>query len=178
IIQRQEKKFDDTQSDYKKAIAKLGQLIAATKRNADLVAQYPRAMVDVPGVDWDPSRSAPCYNDRFDEIQKIVSKLDDMIIEGETARAKSAQLKGIALDSDQKIDSGKNARLIKGKSQTVTPGFSVDHRYRDSDVTGLKEEKPLNTESATSTKQLPLKRMKDEPNALLIDDILQNRSIP
>jgi hypothetical protein len=132
---KQDAELGLSKGDYEKTVAKMENLLAVTERNTQLIADYPRAMLN------DPDFRVNCFTDRFDRIQEIVYELDDRLMEGERTLAAAAALKGISL-TRQKIvgsDSAGPKRLptslpsqVKA-SPVMKSGKSAQRR---SDITG------------------------------------------
>jgi hypothetical protein len=66
-------------ADYQRAISTLKSEIRSLQKYASRVADYSEIMIDFPGA-HDRASSAECFNRAFDQVEHVVSQLDDEII--------------------------------------------------------------------------------------------------
>ncbi len=151
---RQDAEIAFSKTDYEKTMAKLENLIAVTKKNSDLVASYPLAMIE------DPDTPVDCFTDRFQEVQDIVWKLDDRLAEGEATLEAATGLRGTATERDANMDASLTNKVLHGEGQSAplqrVPAGQRPHQ-RPSDVTGIREQKVKQTKEQEILNTFPLR---------------------
>jgi hypothetical protein len=73
------------------AIEKATRRIEAMQALTEKAASYPRAMIDIPGSARKET-SLDCFNESFEELQKLVTAMDKEIIHAKKARLRSVRL--------------------------------------------------------------------------------------
>jgi hypothetical protein len=86
-----ERSADNTLADYRRAIAILDRQIRFLRKYAALLAKYTEIMIDLPSSRTAAS-SLECFNTAFDQVQRVVTQLDDEIIRAKAARAQATFL--------------------------------------------------------------------------------------
>ncbi|MGJ0510827.1 hypothetical protein [Methylocystis sp.] len=61
------------------------------KAQTDWAARYAEAMIDIPGSARKET-SLDCFNARFDELQRLVTAMDNEIIRAKNARLRATRL--------------------------------------------------------------------------------------
>jgi hypothetical protein len=73
------------------AIEKSSRRIELMKAQTDWAARYAEAMIDIPGSARKET-SLDCFNARFDELQRLVTAMDNEIIRAKNARLRATRL--------------------------------------------------------------------------------------
>lgn len=73
------------------AIEKSSRRIELMKAQTDRAAHYTEAMIDIPGSARKET-SLDCFNASFDELQKLVTAMDNEIIRAQNARLRATRL--------------------------------------------------------------------------------------
>lgn len=138
--------FGRSQERYDTAVERVRSLLALTRRNTDLLAQYPTVMVDAPGVaSW--SDSLPCYREAYDQLQQTVTLLDRKMAEGRRVLASASRLRENLkrLADGVKSGGGSAASLGQGLTGSPAPTLAAQRAPASgSDITGLKKTADLN----------------------------------
>jgi hypothetical protein len=120
---KQHEEFTFSEADYRKASSKLKELITFTKSRADLLAEYPRVMMDDPMV-LTVAGSLPCYQNAFAKIEKLVQLLDDKAAEGIHARSEAKKLARISDGFEQGTESvGMQGVSVGARGTAGVTGF-------------------------------------------------------
>jgi hypothetical protein len=131
--------FGRSQERYDLAAERLESLIALTKKNADLLAAYPKAMVDNPSME-SFDESLPCFRDVYDQLQLAVTKLDRKAREGRTVLAGARRLRASAQRLAAAARSGATNPLVPGIAGSTAEArlpAAVRRPAVSSDITGV-----------------------------------------
>jgi len=127
----------EAKNDYDKTMRLLKAQILHMQEGTSLVASYPDVMVDFPDSNGE-EESLSCFNEPFEEVQKIVTNLDQEIIKAKKVYAAAKEMKSIAGDRQRKLD----ASIFKGSiSARAIPAKLAISKKDNSDITGIREEK-------------------------------------
>jgi hypothetical protein len=99
----QRQSFSNSMQDYRNSILALDRQIALMQKYTNIVSDYAKGMIDFPGSTGDAT-SAECFNSAFHDLQAVVTKLDDEIINAKNAREEAARLWGISGSYQGKIE--------------------------------------------------------------------------
>jgi hypothetical protein len=137
--------MENSDEKYQLAMERLEALIVLTEKNADILAQYPKVMVDNRSMRG-PIDSLPCYKTVFQKIQDIVLDLDHKAAQGAKVLASTTELHKRLRQATNGVESSasSNAVLDSPGAKTSAPRPSRASKSRASTITGTKPKTNLN----------------------------------
>ena len=141
----QEKSVETSNFDYKSMEVTIATEIERMQKYTALIASYPQAMLDFEDA-VDDDTSATCFNESFNELQKLVKELDKEIISAKAAHKVALGLVGSTAARDASLggvagSAGVGAAGTKGAGAGSVSGPKGPKAPRDSDVSGIQEDK-------------------------------------
>lgn len=133
--------MNDARSRLKTTVDTLSLQIVAMQKSANLIADYPKVMIDYPDAK-DDETSAGCFSPAFNKIQDIVTNLDQEIIKAKEARAQAMAFLATlgSASSDMKAVAG--AKVTNGPKPASAPQGPKGKNWNASDISGTKPKKP------------------------------------
>lgn len=140
--QAQNTSMGDAQKRLALAVNELGSQIQAMQKNTELVAGYTAPMIDYADSTSDKT-SLDCFNSNFHALQKIVTGLDNEIIQTKRVRERALDMLQTLAGRSKNLNSVAQQAPVKatGRGPASVPSGAqrVGQDVRQSDVSGTKK---------------------------------------
>jgi hypothetical protein len=121
---------ENARRSYVDTVNALSAQITLMQKYADIIEQYPRAMIDLPNSTGDAT-SLSCFNEAFHQVGDVLKFMDDEIIRAKHIREAATKLMIASNSRRGSFESIRDASMVSGKNFGGGP-FRAD----ESSITG------------------------------------------